>query len=64
MGARTRACACARVALPSHGTRRHIVICDLSGFTTFFDMISNGKIFGKKIMKHKMRILIFSTASV
>jgi hypothetical protein len=36
-----RACACARVALIiQHATRRHIVICGLSGFTIFVNIIS------------------------
>ena len=39
--ARARACACLRVALLiQHATRRHIIICGLSGSTTFFYIIS------------------------
>jgi hypothetical protein len=41
VGARARACACKRVALLiQHATCSHIVICDLSGSTMFFDIIS------------------------
>jgi hypothetical protein len=40
-GARVRACACARVGLLiQDATRRHIVICGLSGSAIFFDIIS------------------------
>jgi hypothetical protein len=41
VGALARACACARVALIiQHETRRQIVTCDLSGSSTFFDILS------------------------
>ena len=41
VGARARACASARVALIiQHATRRHTVICGLSGSTIFFDVVS------------------------
>ena len=41
LGARSVAYACARVTLLTHhATLRHIVICDLSGSTTFVDIIS------------------------
>ena len=40
---------------------RHIVICDLSGFTVFFHIISWMADFRKKITEHKMCVLIFST---
>ena len=41
VGVRARYCACARVALLiQRATRRHIVICGLSGSITLFDSIS------------------------
>ena len=41
LGDRALAYACARVALViQHATPRHIVICGLSGSTTWFDIIS------------------------
>jgi hypothetical protein len=45
---RARVCACARVALlMQHAMHRHIIICSLSGFTTFFrHYLRNGTIFG------------------
>ena len=40
VGAQAVACACARVALIiQHATRRHVIICGLSGFTIFLDII-------------------------
>ena len=43
-----RWCACAHVALLiQHATRHHIAICGLSGPTSFFHILINGKIFGK-----------------
>ena len=47
---RARVCACARVALlMQHAMHRHIIICSLSGFTTFFrHYLRNGTIFGGK----------------
>jgi hypothetical protein len=42
--------------------RRHIVICSLSGSTTFCHII-NGTIFGKKLLNTKC-VLIFSTTSI
>ena len=63
VGTRALACACERVALLiQHETRSYIAICGLSGSTTFFDIVINGTIFGKKITEYKMCILIFSTA--
>jgi hypothetical protein len=55
----------ARLALlTQHAVRRHIVMCGLSGSTTFFDIISNGANFGgKKVTEHKMCIL-FSSANL
>jgi hypothetical protein len=45
-------------AMPLHT----IVICDLSGCTIFFShCLINGKIFEKKIIDHKMCVLMFST---
>jgi hypothetical protein len=40
---------------------RHIVICGLSGSTIFFYLISQTARFKKKIIEHKMCVLIFST---
>ena len=41
---------------------RHIVICGLPRSTIFFPhYLINGKIFGKKVIEHKIRVLIFST---
>jgi hypothetical protein len=40
----------------------HIVICGLSGSTIFFHIIPyNAQTSGKKVMEHKMCVLIFST---
>jgi hypothetical protein len=44
-----------------YATRRHHVVCGLSGSTTFFDIALNGMIFGKKVIERKMCVLIFST---
>ena len=53
-GAREIACVCARVTLLiQHETRRRVVIPGLSGSTTFFDIISNFTIFGKKLLNTK-----------
>ena len=44
---------------------RHIVICGLSGSTKFLNIIpKNGTIFGKKVIEHKMCVLIFFTIFV
>ena len=47
---RARVWDCARVALlMQHAMHRHIIICSLSGFTTFFrHYLRNGTIFGGK----------------
>ena len=59
MGARARACACARVALlVQHATRRHIVIFGLSDSTICFD-INKRYDFRKKIIEHKMYAFTF-----
>ena len=43
---------------------RHIVICDPSGSALFFHCISETAQLTKKIMKHKLRVLIFPTTFV
>jgi len=44
---------------------RHIVICGLSGSTEFFQIISHIARFSrKKVIEHKMRVLIFYTTFV
>ena len=54
---------CVFVALVIQHARsmRHIVICGLSGFTLFLHIISW---FSNKVVEHKIRVLIFSTAFV
>jgi hypothetical protein len=37
-----------------------IVICGLSGCTRFFECLTNGAIFGKRVVEYKMCVLIFS----
>ena len=52
---RARECACTRVTLLiQHATPMRRIVCGLSGTTTFFDTLTSGMIFGKKIAKHKM----------
>ena len=62
------ACACTRVALLiQHTTRmRHIVSSFVapSGSTTLPHYLINGTIFWKKVIEHKMCILVFSTTFV
>jgi len=44
---------------------RHIVICDLSGYTTFFHIIHKQHSFGgKKVIEQKMCVSIFFTMFV
>jgi hypothetical protein len=59
--ARDGTCACARVALLiQHSTRRHIVICGLSGSTILFrHYFVNGTIFGKRLLNIKC-VFLFS----
>jgi hypothetical protein len=65
VGARERAYACARVALLiQHSTRRHIVIRGSSGFTTFFDIISQTARFSEKVTEYEMCVLVFSASFV
>jgi hypothetical protein len=63
MGAQTLACACVSVALIiQHEMRRHIAVCILSFSTRFFrHYLMNDTIFEKKVIEHKMYVLIFST---
>jgi hypothetical protein len=63
VGSRAQACAFARVALIIlHATRRHIIICGLSGSTIFFPphYLINGAIFWekKKLMALKCLFLL------
>jgi hypothetical protein len=52
-------------ALLQHATRRHIVICGLSGSTILFrHYLINGTIFGKNVIEHKMCVLIFFTTFI
>jgi hypothetical protein len=65
VGARARACACARVVLLIQlATRRQTVICGPSGSTTIFDIISQMARFSGKSFGHKMSILIVSTTFI
>ena len=63
--ARERACACARVALIiQHKTRRHVVICGLSGSTIFLTLSHKRHDFRNKVAEHKMCVLIFCTTFI
>jgi hypothetical protein len=42
----------------------HVVICGLLGSTVFFHIISKMAKFSKKVIEHKMCVLIFSTTFV
>ena len=53
-------CACVRMALLiQHATRRHIAICSLSG-SRLFTLSHKWNDFRKRVIEHKMCILIFS----
>jgi hypothetical protein len=65
VSARVRECACARVALLNNqATCPHIVICGLPGSTTFFEILINDMVFGRKLL-HKnvfrLSLLLFET---
>jgi hypothetical protein len=48
-----------------HAVRmRHVVICGLPRSTFFPHYLINGTVFEKKVTKHKMCVLIFSTTFV
>jgi hypothetical protein len=57
---------CVFVALDIHHAMRmlHIAISDLSRYTLFFHILVNGMIFEKKIIEHKLWVLIVSTTFV
>ena len=60
-GARAQACAGVRVALLiQHATRCRIVISGFSGFLMLFDIVTNGKIFGRKrgLLKEMFRFSV------
>jgi hypothetical protein len=42
----------------------HVTICSLSGWTMFFYIISLAARFTKKVIEHKMCVLIFSATFV
>ena len=59
-----RACSFAYPACNAHAPCC-VVICGLSGPTTFFDIISiKGTIFGKKVTEDKMCVLTFSASLI
>ena len=43
---------------------RRIIICDVSGLTIFSTLSRKRHDFGKKVIEHKMCVLIFSTTFV
>jgi hypothetical protein len=47
-------CVCVALVIQHAMHMRHIVICGLLCSTIFFHSISNCKIFGKKVIEHKM----------
>ena len=52
---------CGFMALGVQHVMRHIVICGLLHYTVFFHVILYTKQFRKKIIKNRIRFLIFST---
>jgi hypothetical protein len=61
VGSGARKSSCYRVAiLTQHATRRHIVVCSLSGSAFFFDIISQTAQFSEKVAEHKMPPFVFS----
>jgi hypothetical protein len=65
-GVRTRAYAWAHAALIIRQATRRRIICDLSGSTKFFDIISQtARFLGKnKFTEHKTRVLVLSTTFI
>ena len=61
MGARARACACARVGLLIQYVTRKLHIVYVRSGSTFFEVISKTARFSGKVIEHKMWVLIFSS---